>query len=55
MHHYMDIHPDQIRERNKQILSEVNWLRLRDRLRKNREPRGSTSVTFRRVVEAPSR
>lgn len=55
MHHYVDIHPDRISERNKEIFTEVNWLRLRDRLRMNREPRASTPVTMRRAVEAPSR
>jgi len=55
MHHYIGINPDLIRDRNRQILAEVNSSRLQERLRKNREPRETTSVALHRTVEAPSR
>jgi hypothetical protein len=37
MNHYMDFDPHLIRERNEQMLREVNSLRLQERLRKNRQ------------------
>ena len=37
MNHYMDFDPYLIRERNEQMLREVNSLRLQERLRKNRQ------------------
>ncbi len=38
---YMDFQPDVIRERNEQMRSEIESLRLEERLRKERDPRGS--------------
>ncbi len=38
---YMDFQPDVIRERNEQMRSEIESLRLKERLRKERDPRGS--------------
>jgi hypothetical protein len=41
MNHYMDFDPYFIRERNEQMLREVNSLRLEERLRKDRGSSGS--------------
>jgi hypothetical protein len=50
MSHYMDFDPHLIRERNQQMRKEVNSLRLEERLRKERSPRGSRlSVLIKRV------
>jgi hypothetical protein len=50
MNHYMDFDPHLIRERNQQMRKEVNSLRLEERLRKERSPRGSRlSVLIKRV------
>lgn len=38
---YMDVQPHVIRERNEQMRSEIESLRLEERLRKERDPRGS--------------
>ena len=38
---YMDFDPRVIRERNEQMRSEIESLRLEERLRKERDPRGS--------------
>ena len=38
---YMDFQPDVLRERNEQMRSEIESLRLEERLRKQRDPRGS--------------
>jgi len=45
MYYYMEFDPYLIIERNKQIRSEVNSLRLQERLRKN-NARGSRLITF---------
>ena len=41
MSHYMDFDPYVIRERNEQMLREVNSLRLQERLREERGSSGS--------------
>ena len=38
---YMDFNPDLIQERHRQMLREVDSLRLQKRLRDNRPPNGS--------------
>jgi hypothetical protein len=38
---HMDFDPQVIRERNEQMRSEIESLRLKERLRKERDPRGS--------------
>ena len=43
MNHYMDFDPYAIRERNEQMIRDVNSLRLEERLR---EARGSSGVRF---------
>ena len=42
MNHYTDFDPYVIRERNEQMLREINLLRLKERLR---EARGSSSAS----------
>ena len=39
---YMDFDPYLIRQRNEELLREVHSLRLKEQLRTNREPRGSS-------------
>lgn len=46
MYHYMEFEPYLIRERNRQILGEVQALRLEKRLRKNHKVRGSRWAAF---------
>ncbi len=41
MNHYMDFDPYVIRERNQQVLREINSLRLEERLRDNGGSSGS--------------
>ena len=43
MNHYMDFDPYAIRERNEQMIMDVNSLRLEERLR---EARGSSGARF---------
>jgi hypothetical protein len=44
---YMDFDPyPMIRQRNEEMLREVHSLRLGERLRKNRDPRGSRLVAL---------
>ena len=38
---HMDFDPHVIRERNEQMRSEIESVRLKERLRKERDPRGS--------------
>jgi hypothetical protein len=46
MHHYMEFDPYLIRERNEQIRSGVNSLRLQEQLRKNHKVHGSRLAAF---------
>ncbi len=41
MNHYMDFDPYMIRERNQQVLGEINSLRLQERLRNSGGSSGS--------------
>ena len=51
--HYMDFDPYTIRERNEQMLREVNSLRLEERLRENRGSSGSRFVALTRKGVMP--
>jgi hypothetical protein len=52
MNHYMNFDPYLIRQRNQEALREVHALRLQERLRKGRCPRGLWFVALtRRGVE----
>jgi hypothetical protein len=44
MNHYLDFNPYQIRERNQQIHTEVNSLRLQEQLRHNRKVRSCSRL-----------
>lgn len=46
MHHYMEVDPYLIGERNRQIFKEVQALRLEERLRKDHEGSGSRLAAF---------
>jgi hypothetical protein len=48
MNHYTDFDPYFIRERNQQMCSEVNSLRLQERLREDRGSNGSRFVALAR-------
>ena len=48
MNHYTDFDPYVIRERNEQMLREVNSLRLQERLREGRGSSGSRLVALAR-------
>jgi hypothetical protein len=50
---YMDINPDLIRERHRQMLREANALRLQKRLREDRESRGSRFFALARMSSMP--
>ena len=50
---YMDFNPDLVRERNQQMLREVDSVRLKKRLRKDRTSSGSRFLALARRSAPP--